>query len=237
MKIVKDEKKIRRNSVLGQVTSLGGLAILAGGMFISFRNPDKIGLAWLALLVGFSLSQVGIFFGNRWGRRPRPDEHLDSALKGMDDRHTLYHYMAATSHLLIGPSGIWVILPRHQVGKITYEKGRFKQKGGGFLQRYLRIFAQEGLGRPDLELEGEMDSLRRFLKKKLPDQELPDFQGVMVFTNEKAELDVNGAPILVVSAKKLKELIRKKSKEKPLSPTLQQAIQDILPGGQTNPSS
>lgn len=61
MKIVKDEKKIRRNSVLGQVTSLGGLAILAGGMFISFRNPDKIGLAWLALLVGFSLSQVGIF--------------------------------------------------------------------------------------------------------------------------------------------------------------------------------
>jgi len=230
MKIVKDEKKIRFNSILGQVASLGGLAILAGGMFISFRYPDKISLAWVALLVGFSLSQVGIFFGNRWGRRPRPDEHLDSALKGMDDKHTLYHYMAATSHLLIGPSGIWVILPRHQVGKITYEKGRFKQRGGGVLQRYLRVFAQEGLGRPDLELEGEMDALRRYLKKRLPDQELPDFQGVMVFTNEKAEIDIKDAPILVTPAKKLKELIRKKSKEKPLPPLLLQTIQDVLPG-------
>jgi len=230
MKIIKDEKKIRRNSVLGQVASLGGLAILAGGMFLSFRMPDKISLAWLALLVGFTLSQVGIFFGNRWGRRPRPDEHLDNALKGMDDRHILYHYMTTTSHLLIGPSGIWVLLPRHQVGKITYEKGRLKQKGGGVLQGYLRVFAQEGLGRPDLELEGEIDAVKRLFKKKLPDQELPPIQGVVVFTNEKAELDTEDAPIQIVSAKKLKELIRKKSKENPLTPLKLQAVQEILPG-------
>lgn len=36
MKIVKDEKKIRRNSIIGQGASLVGLAILAGGMYISF---------------------------------------------------------------------------------------------------------------------------------------------------------------------------------------------------------
>ena len=230
MKIVKDEKKIRRNSVIGQVASLGGLAILAGGMFISFRNPDKIGLAWLALLIGFTLSQFGIFFGNRWGRRPRPDEHLDNALKGMDDRHTLYHYMASTSHLLIGPSGIWVLLPRHQVGKITFEKGRFKQKGGGILQGYLRIFAQEGIGRPDLELEGEIEATRRFFKKQLPEIELPGIQGVLVFTNEKAVLETEGSPIPTVPSKKLKEFVRKSSKENPLTPLKLQTIQEALPG-------
>ncbi len=229
MKIVKDEKKIKRYSVLGQVASLGGLVILAGGMFLSFRNPDKIGFAWLALLIGFTLSQVGIFFGNRWGRRPRPDEHLDNALKGMDDRHTIYHYKTATNHLLIGPSGVWVLLPRHQVGKITYEKGRFKQKGGGVLQGYLRIFAQEGLGRPDLELAGEIDAVKKYFKKMLPDQELPAIQGVLVFTNEKTELDVDDAPVLVAPVKKLKELIRKKSKEKGLSPLKLQEIQEALP--------
>lgn len=230
MKIVKDEKKIRRNSIIGQVASLGGLAILAGGMFISFRSPELIGLAWLALLVGFTLSQVGIFFGNRWGRRPRPDEHLDNALKGLDDRHTLYHYMTPAPHLLVGPSGIWVLLPRHQVGRITFEKGRFKQKGGGLLQGYLRIFAQEGLGQPDLELTSTIQTLQRFLKKKLPDEEVPAIQGVVVFTNEKAQLETENAPIQVVSAKKLKELIRKKSKEKPVTPIKLQAIQEILPG-------
>jgi hypothetical protein len=229
MKIVKDEKKIRRYSVLGQVASLGGLVILAGGMFISFRNPDQIGLAWLALLAGFILSQVGIFFGNRWGRRPRPDEHLDNALKGMDDRHTIYHYKTVVNHLLVGPSGIWVLLPRHQVGKITLEKGRLKQKGGGILQGYLRFFAQEGLGRPDLELEGEIDSLRRFFKKKFPDQEPPAIQGAVVFTNEKAELNVDDAPVPIIPVKKLKELIRKKAKEKSVAPLKLQEIQEALP--------
>jgi hypothetical protein len=230
MKIVKDVKKIRRNSIIGQVASLVGLAILAGGMYISFQNPENIGLAWLALLIGFTLSQVGIFFGNRWGRRPRPDEHLDSALKGMDDRHTLYHYAAPTSHLLLGPSGIWVFLPRHQTGKIIYQKGRFKQKGGGILQGYLRLFAQEGMGRPDLELEGEIDAVKRFIKKKLPETEMPEVQGVMVFTSEKAELEIEDAPILAVPAKKLKELVRKSAKEKALSPSTLQAIQEVLPG-------
>jgi hypothetical protein len=230
MKIVKDDKKIKRYSILGQVASLGGLVILAGGMFLSFRNPNKIGFAWLALLIGFTLSQVGIFFGNRWGRRPRPDEHLDNALKGMDDRHTIYHYMVAVNHLLVGPSGVWVLLPRHQVGKITFEKGRFRQKGGGVLQGYLRIFAQEGLGRPDLELAGEIDAVRKYFKKMLPDQESPVIQGVVVFTNEKTELDVEDAPIQVVSVKKLKDLIRKKSKEKGLPPIKLQEIQKVLPG-------
>lgn len=230
MKIVKDEKKIRRNSIIGQVASLGGLAILAGGMYISFKNPERIGFAWLALLIGFTLSQVGIFFGNRWGRRPRPDERLDSALKGMDDRHILYHYTAPTSHLLLGPSGVWVLLPRHQTGKIVFEKGRFKQKGGGILQGYLRLFAQEGMGRPELELEAEIDAVKRFFKKKLPELTLPEIQGVMVFTSDKAELDIEGAPIQAVPAKKLKELVRKTAKEKGLSSVSLQAIQEALPG-------
>ena len=77
--------------------------------------------------------------------------------------------ICADPHLLLGPSGIWVLLPRHQTGKIIYQKGRFKQKGGGILQGYLRMFAQEGMGRPDLELEGEIDAVKRFIKKKLPE--------------------------------------------------------------------
>ena len=56
-----------------------------------------------------------------------------------------------TAHLLVGPVGVWVLMPRHQAGRITYDenKNRWRQKGGNF---YLKIFAQENLGRPDLEI-------------------------------------------------------------------------------------
>jgi len=124
MKIIINEKMIRRNARIGQIATLGGLAILAGGMIISFRKQELFLIAWASLILGFILSQIGIYFGNRWGRSPRPDEKLNQALKGLDDRYTIYHYTTPLSHLLIGPAGICVLLTRHQRGRVTYEKGR-----------------------------------------------------------------------------------------------------------------
>ncbi len=56
MKVITNEKLIKRNSRLGQVATIAGLLVLVGGMFISFRYPNLLGLAWVALLVGFALS-------------------------------------------------------------------------------------------------------------------------------------------------------------------------------------
>jgi len=255
MKIIRNEKYIKRNNRIGQITSLTGLVILAIGFVISIRsiatleNLQPLKLTWeavgldisinqqqqasismLSLLFGFILSQVGIFFGNRFSRRPRPDEVLDSALKGMDDRFSLYHYTLPVSHVLIGPSGIWLLMPRSQAGKIVYEKGRWKQKGGGPFQVYLRFFAQESLGRPDLEFQGEEASLARYFKKKLPDFELPEFQKALIMTNEKAEIKAEEAPIPTLPAKKLKETIRKAGKGKGLSPLKLDELTKALPG-------
>ena len=221
MKVITNEKLIKRNSRLGQIATIAGLLVLVGGMFISFRYPNYAGFSWIALLVGFALSQLGLYFGNRWGRHPRPDELIDQGLKGLNEQYSLYHYTTPVAHLLVGPSGLWVIMPYYQVGKIVYEKGRWKQKGGGFMQRYLRAFAQEGLGRPDLEGPAEAQTINRFIRKRLPeDVELPEANIALVFTNEKAELEIDDAPILTLPIKKLKESIRKSAKEKPLSPDL-----------------
>lgn len=230
MRIVANEKLIRRNAKIGQYASVGGLAILAGGMYVSFRYPEQVGLAWLALLVGFILSQVGLYYGNRWGRRPRPDERFNEALKGLDDRYTIYHYLKPTHHLLLGPAGIWVLLPRHQTGKIIYEKNRWKQKGGGFIQGYLRLFAQEGIGRPDLEVNVEVENVSQFLQKQLPDEQFPVPQAALVFTSDKTEIDesTSEAPTPTLQAQKLKELIRKSAKTSGLTPEQVQKIQGIL---------
>jgi hypothetical protein len=228
MKIFTNDRLIKRNGRLGQVATIIGLLVLVGGMFVSFRYPNFAGYAWVALLLGFALSQIGLYFGNRWGRRPRPDELIDQGLKGLNDQYSIYHYMTPVSHLLVGPSGLWVILPYYQVGTIVYEKGRWKQKGGGFMQRYLRAFAQEGVGRPDIEAPSEVQSITKFLNKRLPDRDNPEVTPALVFTNDKVNLEVEDAPILTLTLKKLKETVRKAAKEKIITSGEIQEINELF---------
>jgi hypothetical protein len=228
MKVITNDRLIKRNGRLGQVATISGLLVLVGGMFVSFRYPNFAGYAWVALLLGFALSQLGLYFGNRWGRRPRPDELIDQGLKGLNDQYSIYHYMTPVSHLLVGPSGLWVILPYYQVGTIVYEKGRWKQKGGGFMQRYLRAFAQEGVGRPDIEAPNEVQSITKFLNKRLPDRDYPEVTPALVFTNDKVNLEVENAPILTLPLKKLKETVRKAAKEKIITSGEIQEINELF---------
>jgi len=216
MKIIRNEKLIERNSKIGQYTSLGALVVLFGGMYISFTKPELFTWSIVALLVGFILTQIGMYFGNRWGRRPRPDEQLDAALKGIPGEYTLYHYSSPVSHLLSGPAGVWVLLPYQQKGKVVYEKNRWKSSGGGFLQAYMRIFGQEGLGRPDVEAGSEVSTLDTFFKKALPEGEIvPPINVALTFLDPNIEIEAADAPLPAMQAKKLKDYLRKFAKENP----------------------
>ena len=72
MKIIKNEKLIERNSKIGNYVSLGALVILGGGMYISFSKPQWFAYSIICLVVGYLMTQVGMYMGNRWGRSPRP---------------------------------------------------------------------------------------------------------------------------------------------------------------------
>lgn len=229
MKVVIDEKIIKRNAKIGQILTIVSLVTLGGGMFISFQRPELFGVSVGALLGGFLLSQVGMYFTNRWGRSPRPDEQVSLALKGLDKRYSLYHYRTPVSHLLVGPAGVWSLIPKHQKGTITYQKNRWKQRGGGIIQGYLKIFAQEGIGRPDLEIESDIESIEKYLRKALPEgTELPKIQAALIFSHPEADIQVSEAPYPTLPAKKMKDLIRKTAKGKPISPELYRLIQDAI---------
>jgi hypothetical protein len=231
MKIIKNEKLIKRNSRIGQYTSLAALVVLGIGMYISFTRPELFLWAVGALLVGFTLTQVGMYFGNRWGRSPRPDEKLDTGLKGLTKDYNLYHWTSPVSHLLVGPAGIWVLLPYHQRGIITYRKDRWRNTGGGFLQGYMRIFGQEGIGRPELEAEAETNSVRKALAKEMDEDEIPEINALLVFTTEGVEIETEDAPTPAVPIKKLKDFIRNKAKEKPITAIQLEEVKAILPEG------
>jgi hypothetical protein len=230
MKIIKNEKLIDRNSKIGQYTSLGALVILFGGMYISFSKPELFTLSIIALLVGFTMTQVGMYYGNRFGRHPRPDEQLDAALKGISDDFSLYHYTTPVSHLLVGPSGVWILMPYHQKGKVVFKNNKWKGSGGGFLQSYMRIFGQESLGRPDLETANEVFKLEKFFKKKFQEgEQLPTISAALVFLDPDVEIDSEGSPLPAMQVKKLKDFARKVAKEQPAGQLMLESARAALP--------
>lgn len=238
MKIITDPKKIERNKKIGMYTSLGSLVALFAGagitlssLFRSFENPENIdptltNYAFIAMAIGLVLSQIGVYFANRWGRTPTIDERLSLSLKGLDDRYTLYHYVTPVPHLLAGPSGLWVINAQYQQGTIAYENNRYRQRGVGF---FSRIIGQEGVSHPDQEAKAYSADLEKMLKKELPDTELPPILPLIVFTNPKTTVQAADAPVPTIHVEKLKDFVRRKTKETPAGIAALQAVKEVLP--------
>jgi len=228
MKIIKNEKLIKRNAQIGSWTSLAALAVLGGGMYLSFTRPELFMYSLIALLLGFTLTQVGMYMGNKFGRSPRPDEKLDAGLKGLQNEFVMYHYATPASHLLVGPAGLWVVMPYHQRGQVEYKKNRWHMKGGGYLQGYMRILGQESLGRPDIEIENEIKSLKNYLLKHMDESEIPEVKALMVFTNDEVEVAGEGSPVTALKLKQLKDFIRQRAKEKKLSVETLNQLKTVL---------
>lgn len=231
MKIIKNEKLIKRNSIIGQWTSIGALVILGGGMYVSIsnaENPQVMTYSLIALVVGFGLTQVGMYMGNRWGRSPRPDEKIDAGLKGLPGDYSIHHFITPASHLLIGPAGIWVLIPYRQRGLVTYQKNRWRIGNGGFIQAYMSIFGQEGIGRPDLEADAEINAVRKILAKHMGEDNVPEVKAVLVFMNEAVEIQAEDAPLPALKVKQLKDFIRQKAREVKLPQALAEQVRSVI---------
>ncbi len=227
MIIVRNERLVKRNNRIGTYAGILSIIVLGGGMYISFKFPDLISWSIIALASGFTLSQIGISYSNRFGRSPRPDETLDSALKGLDNQYALYHYQSPVTHLLVGPAGIWILFPFPQKGKIIFneKKGRWKKVGGN---AYLKFFAQDNIGNPDKEITSSTNRLQKILTK-IPDFEVPEIRSALVFSDENAIVEADNAPVPTLHARQLKKLIRKEAKgDHTLPNPTVKTVQDFL---------
>lgn len=239
MNIISNETLIKRNKTIAKYSMIAGLAVLGGGMLLTMRPASEvtrtqIALSLVALIVGFILSQIGIYYTNHWGRSPRADEHLNKSLKGLDKRYTIYHYNTPVSHLLVGPTGVWVLLPRSIRGKITYSGDRWREIGGNPFGFYLRSFVRESLGRPEQDLQSDLEKLNKFLGQHLEAEQIPPIQAALVMLDPRSTIDIpadENPPAETVTLADLKELIRKGGRGRSLSPEKIQLIQHALPSG------
>jgi len=235
MRLITNPGLIKRNALIGRYTSLAAMVVLLGGLASQFvlRQPEAQLIPLVTLLIGFLAMNVGTYYSNRWVRPPRPDEALDAALKGLDDRHVLYHYRLPAAHMLVAPSGVYALLPKRQGGVVGYADGKWKHAG---YNRFLAFFGQEGLGNPLAEVAGEISALDKYFAKHLPQASVP-IKGIVVFTDINVALAAEGAPLPVLHTKKLKDYIRRQPKSATLSrETLAQLDQLLRIDGPIDPT-
>ena len=214
MRIVADDKLIRRNSAIAKYTTFGGLALLVGALVINIfaltrqNDPSLLIYVMVAFFVGFTLTNIGTIFTNRWGRRP--DRALAEHLKGLDERYTIYHYRLGASHVLVGPSGAVVLWPKYQAGPVRFDGKKWTNPGAR--RGMFGLFNPDPLGNPVAEAAAEVDAFNRFLKRAQPDLAVAP-QAVVVFMHPRAEVEAKDPALPVMHAKQLKEFIRRLPKD------------------------
>jgi hypothetical protein len=206
MKQVANEKLIKRNKRIGNITSIVGIAILAAGLVLNINpTPTKTLISFGALITGFIVAQVSTYFVTKFGRSPRFDELIAENLGKLNNKYTFYVYSSPVPLLLVGSYRLWIPTPISASGEIYYDK-KWKQKGGSFL---LKFFGQENIGRPSLDVEANEKQIREFLDKHFSDSEIPPIKSILVSMNPKAEIgNVEDAPTPIVSADALRRTIR-----------------------------
>ena len=208
MKEITDVNRIIKGARLGKIATFVGLGFLVGGLVISLVLKDSplLWLSFACLLLGLVISSVGTMNMNRWVREPRADQALAQGLKGFDNHYRLYNYLLPVPHVLLSPVGLYVLTAMGQDGVIQCDGDRFHRDFS--LGRVLRFMAEEGMGKPFVEAESQVQALQDFLDENDVGEGV-EIQNVLVFYSPQVELTVSDPPRPVVLSKGLKKVIRK----------------------------
>ena len=214
MVIIRDDERIAKLKTRSQRVSLIGFVFLLGGFVAVFIDVQNLLIIQtVALLVGFGLSQYGIYMQHRYGRSPRPDEVLDDAIKSVARDGRMYHYVLPAPHVLLTKAGPIVFVLKYQVGNITAYGDKWKQTGIGFR----RFFGQEGLGNPAREADTMLKALATYIQKQAPElDELPIAAMIVFTTKDIKNLDVAESSIPAMHFSKIKGFMRQKGAGEPL---------------------
>ena len=224
MHVVANDNLVRTRVRLASAAHLSALAVFAVGLFVSWNNPiptfEQMIASYVAIVVGLVLYNVGQVMLRRYGPRFRHDTALVKALKGLDRRYTLLTFPSTKlpDYLLVGPSGVQVIVPRLHGGQITCRANRWTRERGSGLRRVLGLFGGNPFGDPTRDAASGVQRVRQRLRDRGIGDEVP-VDGVVVFTNPAVKLRVEGCTVPVTVAKNLRNVVRptKGDRDKALS--------------------
>lgn len=205
MQVVVNEQHIAQRARAARRHTLTGLGFMLGGLVVSFLGVEYIGWAYGALFAGLFFFNAGARDRVRFARRPREDELVALALRGLDHRYRLVQYLPGVpaQHVLLTPGGVFVFELRHHYGQITVSGTRYERRWNWLLM--IGALAEGGIGNPARDAERHAAALRAFLATKLAAAEPPageadapaDEQRAASAKDERASAAPNGANIPV----------------------------------------
>jgi hypothetical protein len=206
MKVFINRQKVNTRARLSNLASIGGLVLLLASVVVPLVIPSWSGLAYILLIVGMGVAMVGIYFANRWVRKPRPEDSLSKALKSFDDHYRIYHYPhLPCDHVILTPTGIVILEVYNIAGSFAYHQGHWKE--AMTVGRALRFIVEERVSNPIALMQQMEIELKGRLEKELDLGLSVPIKSIVVFTHPTVELNVKGAPIPICKIDKLKKQV------------------------------
>ncbi len=234
MKLVRNEKHIKQNKLIGKILTFASLGVLGLGLYFAFQKEGSMILySYICLIVGFLLTQIGLSFVNRYGRSPRYDEIFGTAFEKLRHEYTYYVYSSPLPMLLMGPCRIWLPIPVNATGELSFQDGKWVHKTRNRIQK---MMVQDSVGKPEKEVAEAAAALSKYLTEKgIPVDMHPELKPILVVYLKETQLgDVSKAPYPVVEMEDLKRYIRRVDREEcadPINPETAAKLKVALANG------
>lgn len=206
MKVFINRQKIERRARLSNLASVAGLVLLLGSAVLPLFLPTWAKVAYVLMFAGIGLAMVGIYFANRWVRKPRPETSLTHALKSFDDKYCLYLYPSLPcDHMLLTPTGLVALETVNLAGQFSLQEGQWKEAMS--IGRALRYIVEEPVGNPIRSSKQLEEELKELFLKELGSGVVIPIKTVFVFTHPGANLNIKDSPIPICKVDKLKKQV------------------------------
>jgi len=225
MKIYIDHPKLKKRAFFSHAASLGGFFLLMAGIVMPLFLPRMAGVSPAMVFVGILVSMSGIYFANRWVRRPRPEDSLAEALKNLGDDYSLYNYTSLRGkHILLMPNGVMALETINLAGEFSYLNGRWKEKMN--LGRMFRYLLEEHLGDPSRNARQAVEDIKIQIRNLEGVTKTVPVLGIVVFLHPLAQLEAKSAPVPVCKVDKLRKMVVTKAPK--LDPEVYQQISAFI---------
>lgn len=210
MKLVANQQLVKNRVRLGLGFHISALAVFAIGLALSvgIDASKELPLAsWGAILLGLVLYTIGQSQLRRWGPRNRQEESLGRAIRALDERYKLYAFLstALPDYILVSPAGVHVLVARNDTGTVACVRDQWNSGRSSMLGRFLG----SGIGNPSADAAQQVQKVRTVLDAAGM-TEVP-VAAVIVFTNPKVQLRVEGCSALVTRDTNLQDVFKRLS--------------------------
>ena len=207
MQLVANQQLVRNRARLGLGFHLTAMVVFVVGFVLSTQLEPSGELpwqSWAAIIVGLVLYSLGQTQLRRWGPSIRQDEQVGQAIRSLDDRYKVYAFLSSSlpDYILVSPAGVQVLVIRQEGGQVTCVRDRWKSRDS-----LLTAFFRPTLGNPSTDAAKQVQKLRALLAEEHL-EDVPT-SSLIVFTNAKAQLRIEGCSSTVTRIKELKDVLRR----------------------------